>query len=199
MTARLHDWVLLQEQLLRQERDEEIAQQSDRLAGEQSEEGAAVAGSKRGRGTAVFPLSVAETSIGCFGRTVCCLQRYGGKAVCKEGESFPRLPTNRISSGDVVVLRPVNSKRRAPSTSAAAAGASDSDTSFPSGVVKRVRDHSISVIFEAVAEAEHEDIFRGNPGPLRLDVLGTEVTFKPDGGDKTARYDCRKREPSRHV
>lgn len=171
-------WIDNQKCLLKTERDEEVAQQNEMLAADASGKGnhADQINNSSRRRHAVFPLAVTELSVGLFGRTMCRLQRYGGKAVRKENENYPRLPANRLSPGDIVTLRPVASNIR--STPSASSSSDKLLPQFPSGVIKYVRDHSVLVIFEANAEMAHDDIFRGSPGPLRLDLLGNEVTYK---------------------
>ena len=181
MATRLTQWIAHTRTLLDQEHNEEIAQRNRLLSSSSSTSASTPTTSSSSLTTTsrrkskqhfLLPLDISKLELGYFGRMVVTLERHGGKAVAKPGESRPRLPPHNITTGDIVLLRPVGSHVQVDTEG-------NLIHTHPTGVVKRVTDFFIEIIFDDDVAAEHDDILQSHTSmPLRVDSLGNTVTHK---------------------
>ena len=174
MSSPLAQWVVHVKALLDAEHDEELLQRNRRLAQRPPSSTTSTKSTSTTTSTRqICPVDLASMTLGYFGRTVATFHRYGGKAVAKTGEDLPRLPPHNISSGDIVLLRPVGS------TIVLDEDSNPMTNAYPSGIVKRVHDFTIDVIFDQDDASEHSDILQTHfSQPLRLDSLGNSITHQ---------------------
>ena len=147
----LQSWIENTRSLLDQEHQEEINQRNHTLSNTTT-----ISTHRKNRPPpTLLPLDLKILSLGYFGKTIATLERYGGKAVAKPGQDRAYLPTHGITTGDVVLLRPVGSQIILDSD-----GNLPTNVEFPTGVVKRVRDYEIDIIFDQDDAAEHSNVLQ---------------------------------------